>query len=526
MANYSDDVIFADEDEEDAIQPAASDVWKILVVDDEAEIHSVTRLVLRDHVFMDKHLEFISAYSGEEARKRLAQHPDTAVILLDVVMEHEHAGLEVARYIREELKNPFIRIVLRTGQPGQAPETKVIVDYDINDYKEKSELTAQKLYTLLYSTLRAYRDVMAIEANRKGLEDIIEASARLFREQHSEIRFVSETLDQLRNFLPAIRGGLVVKRQSDRWHVLGGIGEYAETFNLAAVRGTEQRDNAQDGADWLETAFDPPIYQRIASCFRSRAGAFENDHCAVYFRSSGGIENILYLDYGIPPTGHCLQLAKVLLANLEIAFDNLYLNRDLEESQQEMIYLLGDAVETRSKETGSHVKRVAELSKFLALRSGIGEEEAEAIKMASPMHDVGKIGIPDAILNKPDRLTPEEWETMKAHTRIGYDLLKKSKRQVMRLAAQIAYEHHEKWDGSGYPRGLSGTDISLAGRITAVADVFDALSHRRCYKQAWTMQDTVSFMREQSGRHFDPNLIEILLGNIDVAQQILDAYPD
>ena len=174
----TDEIVFA---EEDGIGPVNNAIakrpWKLIIVDDEEEVHDVTRLALNGFTFADRPLEFLSAFSGEEARSVLAEHSDAAVVLLDVVMETEHAGLDVAKYLREELHNTSIRIILRTGQPGQAPERAVITNYDINDYKEKTELTSQKLYTLMYAALRSFRDITALESSRRGLEKIIHASS-------------------------------------------------------------------------------------------------------------------------------------------------------------------------------------------------------------------------------------------------------------------------------------------------------------------------------------------------------------
>ena len=157
----SDEFMFAEDTEESVHETLGT--WKILVVDDEPEVHAVTKLALSDFVFQDKRLEFLSAYSGEEAKKIFEENHDIAVVLLDVVMETDDAGLLVAEYIRNQLHNHFTRIILRTGQPGQAPERDVILNYDINDYKSKTELTAQKLFTVVIATLRSYRDIISIE---------------------------------------------------------------------------------------------------------------------------------------------------------------------------------------------------------------------------------------------------------------------------------------------------------------------------------------------------------------------------
>ena len=202
------------------------------------------------------------------------------------------------------------------------------------------------------------------------------------------------------------------------------------------------------------------------------------------------------------------------------------LHRELEETQREVIYKLGEIGETRSKETGNHVKRVAEYSKILATKIGLNEEEINILFAASPMHDIGKVGIPDSILNKPGKLNPEEWDFMQKHSEIGYNILKSSKRPILKAAAIISYTHHEKWNGKGYPRGLKGEDIHIFGRITAIADVFDALGSDRCYKKAWPLDEIVELLNNQSGKHFDPYLIKVFMENIDDFLEVSEKYKD
>jgi CheY-like chemotaxis protein len=169
MTDLDQDILFAEE--ESCPAPCTlREAWKLLIVDDEEEVHSITRMVLEGFEFEGRGLEFLSAYSAEEGRRMFQEHPDIAVVLLDVVMETPLAGLELARYVRDELDNILVRIILRTGQPGQAPERQVITDYDVNDYKSKSELTAQKLFTSVTTAIRSYRDLRAINRSRQGLE--------------------------------------------------------------------------------------------------------------------------------------------------------------------------------------------------------------------------------------------------------------------------------------------------------------------------------------------------------------------
>ena len=189
---------------------------------------------------------------------------------------------------------------------------------------------------------------------------------------------------------------------------------------------------------------------------------------------------------------------------------------ELENSQKELIWFLTELMESTSDEKGKHIRRVAEISALLAkLHPTLSDTDADTLYHASPMHDIGKMTVPHEILHKPGKYTPEEFEVMKSHTTNAYKLLSGSKRKLIKSAAIIAYQHHEKWDGSGYPRGLKGSDIHIYGRIVALADVFDALTHQRCYKTAWTVDDAVAFIQEQRGFHFDPELVDLMISHLD-----------
>ncbi|MCD6433159.1 MAG: response regulator [Sulfurimonas sp.] len=189
---------------------------------------------------------------------------------------------------------------------------------------------------------------------------------------------------------------------------------------------------------------------------------------------------------------------------------------ELEASQKDMIFILTELVESISDETGKHIRRVAEYSRLLAhYHKCISEEDANIIYHASPMHDIGKMAIPDAILHKDGALTEDEFNIMKTHTSKAHEYLKMASRKIMKAADLIAYEHHEKWNGKGYPQGLKGEDIHVFGRIVALADVFDALTHKRTYKDAWSVDDAVSYIVEHSGTQFDPYLVKLFEENID-----------
>lgn len=196
------------------------------------------------------------------------------------------------------------------------------------------------------------------------------------------------------------------------------------------------------------------------------------------------------------------------------------------ERERETIFRLSRAAEYRDPETGAHILRMAHYSRLIAGALGLPPEEQQLVFEAAPMHDIGKVGTPDMILLKPGRLDPDEFTIMKRHARVGYDILRDSTSPILQAAAAIALAHHEKFDGSGYPQGLAGEAIPLHGRIVAVADVFDALTSERPYKTAWPLDRALSFLREQSGQHFDPACVEAFMSRLDDILAIRAAHAD
>jgi len=209
-----------------------------------------------------------------------------------------------------------------------------------------------------------------------------------------------------------------------------------------------------------------------------------------------------------------------------VAIVNAKLTTDLQDAWLDSIFRLGVAAEFRDKETSNHIKRVSEYSVLLGREMGIQGEELEHLRWAAAMHDCGKLGIPDSILHKPGQLTPEERSTMEYHTLIGSLILRGGSNPLLKASQVVALTHHEKWDGSGYPRRLSGEDIPLGGRIVALADVFDALSSRRVYKPAFPMEKVVDIITQESGRHFDPRLVGIFFEHLDAMDSIRQTYLD
>jgi putative two-component system response regulator len=198
--------------------------------------------------------------------------------------------------------------------------------------------------------------------------------------------------------------------------------------------------------------------------------------------------------------------------------------KELNHTRLEVIRRLGRAAEYRDDMTGYHIVRMSRYSQLLALAAGMSEKEAEVLLNASPMHDIGKIGIPDSVLLKPGKLDPEEWKIMQTHVDIGVEILSGSDSSLMNMAAEVAQNHHEKWDGSGYPCALVGEDIPLTGRIVAVADVFDALTTERPYKKAWAIDEAIEFLKEQRGKHFEPRLVDLFIEILPDILMVRDQY--
>ncbi len=484
--------------------------WRVLIADDEPEVHAVTKMLLKEFAFAGRPLEFLSAWTAAETRTQMRDHPEIAVLLLDVVMESDHAGLEVVRYIRQELGNANVRIILRTGQPGYAPERQVVEEFDINDYREKTELTAQKLYTVMMSALRAYRDIRNLELNRRGLERIIGASGTLFEHQ-SMPRFATGALAQIAvllshgqgglpgdGSLPVMVSGFAASRCPEGLEFLAGLGEFSE---LLGVRS--------------ESVLPARLRTRLAEIGRERTCVVAEREFVGVFHTATGTEQLVYIESPQPFEEIDVRLLRVFAATLGFAFDNACLNRELSETSTEIVQTLSDVVETRSVDTSRHTARVGKSAHLLGLKLGLSDPDLEVLRLVAPMHDLGKVGIPDALLNKPGRLTTEEYACVKAHTTIGYNILKGSKRRLLNTAAQVCLQHHERWDGSGYPHGLRGEEINMLGRIVGLVDVFDAVSNDRPYKRRWPSDQVLEYIQGERGRQFDPALVDLFIANFD-----------
>jgi response regulator RpfG family c-di-GMP phosphodiesterase len=484
-------------------------VYKILIADDDEEVHKISTLMLKDFEFEGRKIEILHAYSGQETIEICKRNSDIAILFLDVVMEKNHSGLHVIKVLREDLKYNLIRIILRTGQPGQAPEDEVIRKYDINDYRLKTELTLKRFNTTLYTALRNYRDLINIENHRLGLQKIIEASSRLFK-RNSFNEFLMSILDELSNFqkgnnsmvyaredLSYISNGFVSIERENKHRIFAATGKYVGFVGKEVVELPNYAEiNKVIGKIKKETQSIYPIKNGLV------IESLSKSELSNFIFVEGTTENFDF------------DLIKVFLSNFSTALDNYIINNMLQTTQREIIFALGETIESHYEETGSHVQRVAKMMYNFAILNKYTGAEADILALASSMHDLGKIAIPEAILKKPERITEEEYDIIKTHTTHGHKILSNSSLPALILADEIAFNHHEKYNGTGYPRNIQGADIPLSARMMAIIDVFDALTHKRVYKDAMSIADALDYIRSEKGEHFDPYLVDLFINNL------------
>tara|TARA_R110001592_G_scaffold77_3_gene504 strand:+ start:2951 stop:4492 length:1542 start_codon:yes stop_codon:yes gene_type:complete len=510
------DFIFKEEpaESEDLTAAKSAKKWRILVVDDDDSVHQVTKLVLADAEIENRQLEIISVYSMEEAKEKLLKDNDFCMAFVDVVMETDHAGLELVRWIREDLKNQSIRLVLRTGQAGSAPEARVIKDYDINDYKEKTDFTANKMITTVYASIRAYRDLTTIQRSLDAFKKLIEATHDLLKKDQLK-SFGSAALAHLLALMNVESSALYIARTQIDFDL------HSSSLILACTGKYVCESDSLESSD-----IPDDIKEKIKQVFISKKH-YSNEHCFVgYYQSSVNSASVLYIEFENDNEHFKVSLATLFATNVALILESLTKQKEIEKTQKELLFIVSEAIEARSKEAGCHVKRVALLCELLAIKLGLEEPFIEALRLAAPLHDLGKVAIPEYILHKPGKLMNDEWKIMQTHTQIGRDILQQSSVSVSKLAARLAHYHHENWDGSGYPEGLKGEDIPIEARIMAVVDVFDALGSKRCYKEPWSNDQIKDFIILEKNKKFDAALIDIIVDNFDEFIAIRAQFPD
>lgn len=462
----------------------------ILLVDDESEIREYLKRALQKHT-----LDIRDAKDGIEALESYKlKKPD--IVLSDIRMPRKD-GIELLKDIKEI--DPEQTVAIFSGSD------------DCAFLKDAINLGADKFFnkpiktSLFLEELDSLAKRIVTQKEHKLYIKILEKSFDL------EMKNSQERLYEFEQYQNAINKIGCIRKISPEGKVLF----VNEKFSLITGGQT------QEDAFYLATINDKKIDTQEMITEILEKGEFRG---VIRHRSSEGKE--FFID-------SLISCIKDLNGNTASYFeigndvsDIFNLSKKIDKLNIDIVYILGSIAEGRNEEMSNHLKRVSAYSQIIANRIELSQEEKELLKRASPLHDIGKITIPDHILNKSGALTKDEFEAVKKHTVSGYNILKTVDSDIFKCAAVIALEHHEKWDGTGYPNGLKGAEISTFGRITAIADVFDALTSKRCYKEAWGMDRALQALKEGRGNHFDPNFIDIFFDSLDEIRDTFKKYSD
>lgn len=510
---------FIFKDEEDTLFSEESPkvpqkTWRILVVDDDESVHIVTKLVLADAIIEKRSLELVSVYSAAEAQALLLRDSDFCMAFVDVVMETDHAGLELVEWIRNELKNQEIRLILRTGQAGTAPESKVIREFDINDYKEKTDFTAGKMTTTVYASIRAYRDIMTIKRSLNGFKNLLTSTHDLLKINQFKL-FGSAALTHLLTLMDLESSALYIARKeldfdlSIHDKIIACTGKYvSESSSL------ENSEISLDVQTLIEQAFNDKQHYLGSDCF------------VGFYQTAPNVSSVLYIEFEDDVEKFRSHFAELFVTNIALTLENLTKHYEIEQTQKDLLHIVGDAIEAKGKTTGKYVKRIAMICCFIAEKLGLAPDFINAIRLSAPLHDIGKLAIPDEILKKPSTLNNDEWGIMQTHALAGGALLERSKASAAKVGAKIALYHHENWDGSGYPEGLAGKEIPIEARIMAIVDVYDSLGAIHCYKEAWSEEKIKAYILENKSKKFDPEIVDLFIEHYATISNIETLLPE
>ena len=501
-----------------SITPDLAAAWQVLVFDPEGALHAIVSQAVQGETFFGRPVEVLHARDQDTCFDHFKRSDDIAMAIVPLGSESTQSEFDVAHYIRRVLRKHAARLVVNMLHSAYVPDLESLAEYDVDDCLDPQRLSVAHIRSLIQGRLRAYRGILSFDSHRSSLDQVLEAMAsnqksisvdelsdralfqlvRLFGVESPQLFLVSKPLifdDEGR---------------AKRW-----------------LRSTDLRQSVVYSSLGDDAPVADLILDQVGLAIEAQLSMDNQVGYAAYNGLAGGIgESVLYVQHGGRLNDWMRSLLEVFAQSLAVTFEKVILQDSLRNHQKELVYLLGRAVEQRSRETGAHVQRVSQCSAHLAKLVGLPEEIVTLIGLASPLHDVGKLAIPDNILNKPEALTAEEWVVMRTHATHGRDILMESRNPVMQMAARIAYSHHEKWNGSGYPLGLRGKNIPIEGRITALVDVFDALGSRRIYKAAWSREAVESELLKGKGQHFDPVLVDLFLANLPDFEAICAALPD
>ncbi len=461
--------------------PLYTQEMNILYVEDEQSIREITQKLLLSI--------FPSVVTAEDGKEGLELFKNTKfdIVISDILMPKMN-GITMVKKIKEINNHQSIIITSACDDSSYLLE---LINLGISNFILKPMQSQQILQTLWNKVMSIYNEKRVREMNQSLENELVHKSTLL--EQYKEVVDISTIVSKT--------------------DIHGRITYVNEKFcNISGFKSSEligKKHNIIRHPD-LPKEFFSNLWETILAKKIWNGVVKNKKKNGDYYITDSTIKPIL------DKHGEIIEFMSIRHDVTEL-FD---LNEEISRTQHEMLYLLGEVGETRSEETGNHVRRVAEYSKLLGELYGLDKDEISNLYTASPMHDIGKIGISDAILLKPGKLDDAEYEIMKQHAKIGFDMFKNSERPILKAAAIIAYEHHEKWDGTGYPRSLAKDEIHIYGRITALTDVFDALSCERVYKKPWPMEQILELLKEERGKHFDPTLVDLFFQNIEKFKEI------
>lgn len=527
----------------------SDDAITILVIDDEPMIRQIFTAFLKQwgyltleaengqeglDVFDREKIDLVltdldmPVLGGLEVLAYIHKHsPETPVIIISGAGELDDAVQSVKLGAWDYLTKPISNMAILENTISRCMEKVHLVRENKMYQKHLEEEVARKTEEIRRKNINLQEEVAErkqkeeeVRRLNRSLESIVDVSGQLFgylsvreliagvlRSLHYLLRHHMGQVDP--EVLQSSGNAFVMFSEDDTKRIVGGEGAYADCENMQ-----------------LSAVLADDLHGRLLGVLTKRRSEYGEIDFLGYINTPNGLECVIYMDGCNVAAEADQRLVTIYLNNIASALDSLVLQEEIINTQKEVVITLGEVIETRSHETANHVRRVAEFTYLLAIKYGMSEQEAMLLRFASPMHDAGKIGIPDAVLHKPGRLTAEETLVMHDHTNLGFDILKKSQRQILQMAAIVAHEHHERWDGAGYPQGLNEEKIHIYGRIVALADVFDALGSRRCYKDAWPMDQVVALVKQERGRHFDPELVDILIENLPEFVEIRERFPD
>ncbi len=454
----------------------------ILIIDDmEANINTLMAL-------LDEKYDILASLDGEGGLDILADEENIDLILLDIIMP-EMDGFEVCRRLKNNSKTKDIPVIFITADNNENTIEKAYevggVDYITKPFKARELLSRINTHLSLSEQKHLLeKDLQTNISLLNQYKDVVDISTIVSKtDLQGKITYVNDAFIKISGYS---KDELIGKSHNIVRHpdVPSSIfKDLWETVKNKHMWQGEVKNIKKDGTYYVVQSVVMPILD-----------------------SNGDIEEFISVRHDIT--------------------DIYNLQREIEDTQKEVVFTMGAIGETRSKETGNHVKRVAEYSKLLALYAGLSQEDITLLTDASPMHDIGKVGIPDNILHKPGKLTDDEFMIMRTHAELGYKMLAHSNRPLLKTAAKVALEHHERWDGFGYPKHLKREEISIQGRITAIADVFDALGSDRVYKEAWEDERIFDYFKEQREKQFDPKLIDLFFENLNDFLEIRNKFKD